>query len=580
MTRAVLAYLVLVLLPAAGLGYFAFRVADEEHARRLAEARSELEREAGRLASRFEESLERASERAIADESVPAGHARDGRWLGFAPQAGEPSAEELRWFELSIRGGESFEHELGDPARALDAYAFYLPRVRTEPLRSRLQLGAARSAHKCGQRLLAEAALRELSQAPAAWASEEGVPIALAASELLGEPAPALWARVKAQAELERLVLSHPEVLESADAVLDGGQLLFARTVGSGAAAIREIRAVPVAGIDEDPAPLAVRLAPRAEAASPGEAEKLIRLGKDGPVAAALYARDPSLEAKTAAAGVQRSVFRGLVLLLVAVTLAGGAALALYLSRERRLQKLRSQLLANVSHELKTPVTSIRLFAEMLAEDGVDAAGARRYGQHIAAEGERLSQLVEGLLDLSRPGRNDATLPREPVDLRALLGRIAERFAFQAREHGIQLEAAGCGAGSGAGEILAATNAPAVERIVLNLLDNAQKYRQSEKPWVRLGLEARNGAARISVEDNGIGIPRRDLERVFEDFYRVRYDDYAVKGSGLGLSIARKLARKLGGDVTVESRPGEGSTFTLEIPLASEAADERQNPGR
>jgi len=110
------------------------------------------------------------------------------------------------------------------------------------------------------------------------------------------------------------------------------------------------------------------------------------------------------------------------------------------------------------------------------------------------------------------------------------------------------------------------------------LLDNALKYRREEGPEIRLSLAREQGWAAISVEDNGRGIPRGDLERVFQEFYRVRYDDYAVKGSGLGLSISRRLAHKLGGDVTLAGREGQGSTFTLRLPLGA-TGEQGTNPG-
>jgi len=235
-------------------------------------------------------------------------------------------------------------------------------------------------------------------------------------------------------------------------------------------------------------------------------------------------------------------------------------ALLRYTARERHLARLRARLLANVSHELKTPITSIRMFSEMLAEDPADSGRTRRFGDLLRAESLRLSGLIENLLDFSRLGRKEEKLTLEPVDLGGLLARVSEGFSFRAREKGVDFSFQ-----SGTLPTLE-SNAPALERILSNLLDNAFKYRRPEGPRVRLQAEDLGERVRICVEDNGIGIPRRDREKVFEEFYRVRYDDYGVQGSGLGLSIARRLARKLGGEITVESREGAGSTFTLILP--------------
>jgi signal transduction histidine kinase len=247
------------------------------------------------------------------------------------------------------------------------------------------------------------------------------------------------------------------------------------------------------------------------------------------------------------------------------MTLGGGAALLRYTARERHLAALRTRLLANVSHELKTPVTSIRMFSEMLAEDPLDEARTRRFGQLLRSESLRLSVLIESLLDFSKLRKKDESVHPEPVDLEALLGRVAEAFSFRAREAGVRFTI------ENGAPLRFHSNAAAVERILQNLLDNALKYRRREDPWVALTAKKSGDRLLVSVSDNGIGIPRRDRERVFEEFYRVRYDDYGVQGSGLGLAIARRLARKLGGEVTLESREGAGSTFTFSIPFREDA---------
>jgi signal transduction histidine kinase len=626
MPRALLAYVLLVLLPCGALALLAFRAAEADHAERAAALQAEVSGAARALALRAESAVADAARRAAAEELVA--YARDGRWIGYAPDdapaAESATPEEERLYRLAVEGGEDFEHARRDPARALDAYAFYLPRLRSPLLRARLEHRAARvllAEGGTGRRALGEALLRGVFAAGEGLATEEGLPIDLLAAARLLEAAPppgpefraaarerlasaaprlpthllarlaaaiapadeGLRAAIEKRRALEAAVARRQEVLSSAHAAIDGGFLLVA---GPSAAApgLREVR---LARLDLPPldAPgLTARLdvsGPAASPASPGAASAPVRLAEGAPPIAAVLVEDPAWTSKLAALGKRRTVARALVGLLVLSTLAGGAALAFYLARERRLARLRAALVANVSHELKTPVTSIRMFAEMLAQDPVSGEQVERFAGHLQAESLRLGHLVEELLDLSRLGRAGADLPREPVDLAPLLGRVAAGFAHRAREEGVAFRAVGLpdGPANGSGVVLA-TNGAAVERIVLNLLDNALKYRRRDGARIDLSLERGGGRARITVADNGPGVPRADRERVFEEFYRVRYDDYAVKGSGLGLAIARRLARKLGGEVILESREGDGSTFTLELPPGEEAHEPGAHPRR
>ncbi len=613
MSRAVLFYALLVVLPAAALSVFAFRLADGDYRERLGELRSGLAEEAAALARRVEGAVSDAFLKA--EEEPPAGFAGVDGSIAYSPDPppGEDASsfgtEELRYYNLSRRGGESYEFLRRDPARAIDAYAFYLPRIRSPLLRARLELGMARAALSEGSeagRRLGEWLLRELSEDPGEAWTEEGLPIGLLAADRLHSRAsgdeglraaarerllrseqrlstplfaglaaaiapgdPALEEVLAKRRALEAAVAAHPEVLTTRDAVLGDGFLLLGRTLPSSEPG-KTVRALRLQRLDL-PSLAAGDLSARlqgeaADPPGPACASHPIRLSEGGPPLAILELEDPRLAEKVAGLARRRDLHRGLVGLLVLSTLAGGIALVRYVSKERGLARLRSRLVANVSHELKSPVTSVRLFAEMLSDDRVEASRARRFVDHLRAESQRLSQLVENLLDLSRFSKEEAALPLEPVDLAALLGRLAEGFSFHAKDRKVAFETGGLLAGGAAGPVEVETNAQAVERIVRNLLDNALKYRREDKPEVRLELAMDGGRARISVTDNGPGIPRADRERVFEEFYRLRYDDYGVKGSGLGLSIARRLARKLGGDVTLVSREGGGSRFTLEIP--------------
>jgi len=231
---------------------------------------------------------------------------------------------------------------------------------------------------------------------------------------------------------------------------------------------------------------------------------------------------DPHLSEKVRALERRRNVQRALVVLLVLGTLGGGVALVRYLFKERQLAHLRSKLLANVSHELKTPVTSIRMLTEMLADDPVNEAQSRRFVLLLGAESVRLSQLFENLLDFSRLGRKDEVLPVEPVELGALLSRISEAFSLRAEEKKVRFLAEGL-----PGETWIVTNSGAVERILLNLLDNALKYGLGADPEIRFSAmvspagDSEKGSVCISVSDNGPGSraeSRKGCSRSFTAF--------------------------------------------------------------
>jgi signal transduction histidine kinase len=599
MTRAVLAYLLFVLAPAAALALLALRVADKDLEENEHALESRLGEEAAALARRVEAVVSDAVVKA--KEASVVGYAKDGRWMGYSlepPAEREPATpEELRLYDLSVQGGESYELGQKDPARALDAYAFFLPRIRSPLLRSRLDFRIARAALACGDKALGEAIFKKLFEQAAGLTTEEGLPLDLLAAErlelalaardrlrederslstpllrhfveALAPQDPGLSRVLEERRALEEAVSRHPEIVTSLEAALEERFLLLQRPVEQNNESFRSIVCVPIELPRLAAGDLEARLDFESGAKAPKGATRPVHLREGGSPLARIQVWDPKLEAKLATLSSRRTLLQALVGLLVLVTLGGGIALVRFIARERNLAKLRARLLANVSHELKTPVTSIRMFSEMLAEDPLDEGRTRRFGELLCSESLRLSQLVENLLDFSRLGRREVELMMEPVDLKALLRQVAEGFAYRAREKGVDFTLGGFESREKTDkrpELILQTNAAAVERILLNLLDNALKYRRPEKASIRLETREADGRVRVSVADNGVGIPPKDRERVFEEFYRVRYDDYAVQGSGLGLSIARRLARKLGGDITLESRVGEGSTFTLEL---------------
>jgi two-component system phosphate regulon sensor histidine kinase PhoR len=246
-------------------------------------------------------------------------------------------------------------------------------------------------------------------------------------------------------------------------------------------------------------------------------------------------------------------------------TQAGVGALAVFhdMTEIRRLEAVRRDFVANASHELKTPITAVRGFAETLVSQAVPKADRERYLKIILNHAERMGALVEDLLELSRVESSSiqsderSALELEPL-LRATLRSLDS--VFSSRKHTVEL-------GPLAVPKVRA-EARALERVLHCLLDNAAKY---SEPGGRISIRAQHEGAwvRIFIQDTGIGIPKAHQERIFERFYRVdRARSREAGGTGLGLAIVRHWVERMGGQVGVESEPGRGSTFWFTLPVA------------
>jgi two-component system phosphate regulon sensor histidine kinase PhoR len=245
--------------------------------------------------------------------------------------------------------------------------------------------------------------------------------------------------------------------------------------------------------------------------------------------------------------------------------LSGAVAVLHDVSELRRLESVRRDFVANVSHELKTPLTAIRGFVETLLSDPrLEPATRQRFLERIRDQSERLSLLVADLLTLARIESQQIERELYVLDLRGALREAALRFGPQCQGQGIALELAEL-----PDEPLEVRSDPeSIREIVDNLMDNAIKYTPSGGR-VRLGARRVGDQVEISVSDTGIGIEPRDQERVFERFYRVdKARSRELGGTGLGLSIVKHLALALEGGVSLESRPGRGSTFFVHLPRA------------
>jgi two-component system, OmpR family, sensor histidine kinase SenX3 len=240
----------------------------------------------------------------------------------------------------------------------------------------------------------------------------------------------------------------------------------------------------------------------------------------------------------------------------------GAVAFVRDVSELRRVESVRRDFVANVSHELKTPIGALSLLAETMAA-GDDTPVNTQLADRVQREANRLGRIVDDLLDLSLIEAQEAPI-REPVPVHVVLHEASERVRGAADAVGIPLSVSPV-----ATDLVVMGDRSQLVSAVTNLLDNAVKYSEPGEP-VEVDAAAEHGIVCISVRDHGVGIPARDLERIFERFYRVdRARSRATGGTGLGLSIVRHVAQAHGGDVTVESTEGEGSTFRFRVPVPS-----------
>ena len=245
------------------------------------------------------------------------------------------------------------------------------------------------------------------------------------------------------------------------------------------------------------------------------------------------------------------------VLVTTAALVAGLLALRRSAERSARLAEDRQTFLDHVAHELRTPAAAVQALTEELASGHVTKEREPQYREHLLRESRRLSALVEDTLDLTRLDAGRLAFRMEPADLRDVVRRAVEESDGAGRVTASLPDA----------PVVRAVDEGTLRRAVRNLVENALRHGGSDAP-VSVTLEARDGAASVTVADQGRGIAPEHQARLFERFYRVPSATHEVKGVGLGLALCREVARAHGGDVTVASEVGKGATFTLRIPLA------------
>lgn len=244
--------------------------------------------------------------------------------------------------------------------------------------------------------------------------------------------------------------------------------------------------------------------------------------------------------------------------------LVGAVLIILDVTEKEQREQLRREFTANVSHELKTPLTSILGTAEILENGLVKPEDVGHFAGNIHREAERLIGLVNDIIKLSRLDEGGPTGQWETVDLYALAEKVLDQVAAAAERKHVTLKLEG-------GPAMARGVPQILEEILYNLCDNAVAYNVEGGSVTVTAADTPQGA-RVTVADTGIGIPREVQERVFERFYRVD-KSHSAGGTGLGLSIVKHGAAYLGARVSLTSRPGQGSTFTVEFPKVGKATE-------
>jgi two-component system phosphate regulon sensor histidine kinase PhoR len=255
----------------------------------------------------------------------------------------------------------------------------------------------------------------------------------------------------------------------------------------------------------------------------------------------------------------QLNLLMGILVMALSGAAATGVILVwVFVKREANLSRLQSDFVSKVSHELRTPLTSIRLFAETLALRRGDAEAEDKCIEGLAREGTRLQELIDRLLDWGRMESGRREFVMKDTDLRSIVETAVEAFEPVRERRAVDLKVE-----LPSESITVHADRGAVSDALFNLLTNAHKY-GGDPAQIDVFVEQRGGDVRVTVKDNGAGIPKVEHKRIFQKFYRV--DDRLARireGSGLGLAIVKHVMRAHGGRVELESEQGRGSAFTL-----------------
>ncbi len=607
-----------ILVPSIALVAVSFKIVQQGRElmdkRRVDEQRATLDRIGRELQARLEPAVRaavRAPERPAASPVILIAPVRDGRLV--LPWESDPAARRFHEqisrpdYRDKLSRGEREEFAAGHPDRALPLYREAL-RAAVHPAQaSHARLLVARALDKLKRREEALAELRAVLDAPPGMVDEDGVPLLVhAADQLIGSArdrarvvaavrsalevrawlspvacytlsnfaARAGDADQSVAAGLAESVQARIRQSEQAEALQNDAARLNLLEVKPGAA-----RAWLLYGqfpwlVSAEPGrtPLVVAVDAR-EVLQPFEARGDLRfllaqepggdpLGAAFPgLRAAFLTRDDA--AQSARQALQSRLYWAALLLLLGANVFGAWLLWRSLHREMQLADIRSQFVSSVSHELKTPLTAIRMYAETLQMGrSRDPAMAEEYLDTIVSECGRLSRLVDNVLLFSKIEQGKKVYRFRPVTLSAAISDAARTLSYPLAQHGFELRMS-------LDEEIPPVRADrdSIEQAVLNLLSNAMKY-SGESRQIDLRLSRQNGDALIQVTDYGLGIAPEEQSRIFEKYYRApSRENQSIPGTGLGLALVSQIVKAHGGRVGVESTPGKGSTFTIRLPM-------------
>ncbi len=270
----------------------------------------------------------------------------------------------------------------------------------------------------------------------------------------------------------------------------------------------------------------------------------------------------PELEARARQKKISDAILIGLAL---GVILLGMSVYLYAAAKERRIGRLRSEFVSNVSHELKTPLSLIKMFSELLTMGGVgDEGSRRRYCEIIHRESDRLSALIDNVLDFSRLERGKTEYEKTEIDVGAVVRRAVDIFCIRLEREELALRLA---IDADLPPVLA--DEQAITLALLNLLDNALKYAEGTAE-IAVSVRGAGGQVVIEVADQGPGLPPEELKRVFERFYRGRQAKRQhQRGTGIGLAIVQAVAEGHGGRARAVSEEGKGARFLIELPASA-----------
>ena len=235
------------------------------------------------------------------------------------------------------------------------------------------------------------------------------------------------------------------------------------------------------------------------------------------------------------------------------------------ISREAEIDRMKTEFISTVSHELRTPLTSIKGYVDLILEGDTGPVNKTQeeFLQIVAQSSNRLTQLINDLLDVERIESEKVFFKKEPVNVVLVIHQVLRTFQKEIEKKGIHLKT-----GFESEDLVVEGDRERIEQVLANLISNAIKY---NRPTGCIGVWVRqeNHFIRIDVEDSGIGISEEDQRRLFQKFFRA---DTSVWGTGLGLAIVKSIVEKLGGEISVKSKLGEGTTVTIRLPLCGRDA--------